>query len=80
MVVELGYAAAPTIGFDATMKAQVAAAILVFRVITYLLPLPLGAAGYVVWRRNRSWRMDETARDEIAGGHYGPDAPIPGSA
>jgi len=34
----------------------VAAAVLVFRALTYVLPIPLGLATYVFWRRNRSWR------------------------
>ncbi len=69
-VVELGYAAAMTIGLDELTKAQVVAAILVFRVITYALPIPLGAASYVVWRRNRSWRMAEAERANLVGDAY----------
>jgi uncharacterized membrane protein YbhN (UPF0104 family) len=69
-VVELGYAAALTIGLDPITKAQVVAAILVFRVITYALPIPLGAAAYLIWRRNRSWRLDEGSRLELAGDAY----------
>ena len=37
-------------------RADVAAAVLVFRALTYVLPIPLGALAYVIWRRNRSWR------------------------
>jgi uncharacterized protein (TIRG00374 family) len=37
-------------------RALVAAAVLVFRALTYVLPIPLGLATYVFWRRNRSWR------------------------
>lgn len=69
-VVELGYAAAMTIGLDEVAKAQVVAAILVFRVITYALPIPLGAGAYIVWRRNNSWRMSEEERAELAGDAY----------
>lgn len=69
-VVELGYAAALTIGLDGITKAQVVAAILVFRAITYVLPIPLGASAYVLWRRNRSWRMTEPERAELAGDVY----------
>lgn len=29
---------------------------LIFRALTYVLPIPLGLAAYVLWRRNRSWR------------------------
>jgi uncharacterized protein (TIRG00374 family) len=37
-------------------RAAVAAAVLIFRALTYVLPIPLGLATYVFWRRNRSWR------------------------
>ena len=69
-VVELGYAAALTIGLDEATRTQVVAAILVFRAITYALPIPLGAATYVIWRRNRSWRMSQEERATMAGDAY----------
>ncbi|MGY1691099.1 flippase-like domain-containing protein [Geodermatophilus sp. SYSU D01105] len=37
-------------------RALVAAAVLVYRVLTYVLPIPLGLGTYLFWRRNRSWR------------------------
>jgi putative heme transporter len=37
-------------------RPSVAAAVLVFRALTYVLPIPLGLVAYVFWRRNRSWR------------------------
>ncbi len=55
-VVELGYTAALGLGLESAAQAQVVAAILAFRFITFVLPIPLGAAAYVFWRRNRSWR------------------------
>lgn len=70
-VVELGYAASLTIGLDEATKAQVVAAILVFRAITYLLPIPLGAISYIVWRINRSWRLSRADRYARAGDAYG---------
>lgn len=69
-VVELGYAAVMTIGMDAMTSARVVAAILLFRAITYALPIPFGVVSYVVWRLNRSWRMDEPERDVLAGDTY----------
>jgi undecaprenyl-diphosphatase len=36
--------------------ARVVAAVLLFRVLTYVLPIGLGVGTYVFWRRNRSWR------------------------
>jgi uncharacterized protein (TIRG00374 family) len=52
--VELGLTAGLTAAGGA--EAEVVAAVLVFRVLTYVLPIPLGLATYVFWRRNRSWR------------------------
>jgi uncharacterized protein (TIRG00374 family) len=37
-------------------RAMVAAAVLIFRALTYVLPIPLGLVTYVIWQRNRSWR------------------------
>jgi putative heme transporter len=37
-------------------RALVAAAVLVFRALTYVLPIPVGLGCYVFWRHNRSWR------------------------
>jgi uncharacterized protein (TIRG00374 family) len=37
-------------------RAEVAAAVLIFRALTYVLPIPLGLVTYVIWQRNRSWR------------------------
>jgi uncharacterized membrane protein YbhN (UPF0104 family) len=39
-------------------SAQVVAAVLLFRMLTYVLPILLGALTYVVWRRKRSWWSD----------------------
>jgi putative heme transporter len=65
-VVELGYAAVLTIGLNDMVSAQVVAAILLFRAITYLLPIPLGVIAYLVWRANRSWRLSPEERDVLA--------------
>jgi uncharacterized protein (TIRG00374 family) len=67
-VVELGYTAALGIGVDDATKAQIVAAVLVFRFITYFLPIPLGTASYVYWRRNKSWRVDQNAEPADTGG------------
>jgi len=37
-------------------KEEVLAAVLLYRFLTFLPPLPLGLAGYVLWRQNRAWR------------------------
>ena len=55
-VVELGYTAALAIGVDEGLRAQIVAAVLLFRFITFALPIPFGAVSFIYWRRNRSWR------------------------
>jgi hypothetical protein len=37
-------------------RANVVAAVLLFRLLTYVLPIISGAFTYIYWRRNRSWR------------------------
>jgi len=37
-------------------NAQVVAAVLLFRLLTFVLPIAIGAGTYLFWRRNRSWR------------------------
>jgi uncharacterized membrane protein YbhN (UPF0104 family) len=39
-------------------RALVAAAVLVFRGLTYVLPIPLGVGTYLFWRHDRSWRRE----------------------
>ena len=40
----------------AEFKAQVTAAALLFRTLTYGIQIPLGGFTYLIWRRNKSWR------------------------
>jgi len=61
-VVELSYIGGLTVGTDVD-RAAVTAAVLVFRALTYGIQIPLGAATYLIWRANTSWRKvppDET--------------------
>lgn len=39
-------------------RALVAAAVLVYRALTYVLPIPIGMGTYLFWRHNRSWRRE----------------------
>jgi uncharacterized membrane protein YbhN (UPF0104 family) len=36
--------------------AQVVGSVLMFRLLTYVLPIVIGGCTYVIWQRNRSWR------------------------
>jgi putative heme transporter len=42
-------------------RPAVAAGVLVFRVLTYVLPIPFGVLTYVFWQRNKSWRRAPNA-------------------
>lgn len=37
-------------------QAQITAAVLVFRTLTYALQVPIGGITYVIWQRRKSWR------------------------
>src|SRR3954468_10908897 len=37
-------------------RAMVAAGTLIFRALTFVLPIPLGLGTYIFWQRNKSWR------------------------
>jgi uncharacterized protein (TIRG00374 family) len=52
-VVELGLTGPLIVGLDAAAAVRVAAAVLLYRAVTYLLPIPLGGAAYLWWRHSR---------------------------
>ena len=50
--------------------AQVTAAALLFRTLTYGIQIPLGGFTYVVWQRRSSWRAEQDPqRDEVSVAH-----------
>jgi superfamily II DNA/RNA helicase/uncharacterized membrane protein YbhN (UPF0104 family) len=49
-LVELGLVGIMAAGTDHRISAQVTAAVLLYRAVTYLPPIPLGAAAYLLWR------------------------------
>jgi uncharacterized membrane protein YbhN (UPF0104 family) len=63
-VVELGLTAALASGESTALTTKAAAAVLIYRALTFLLPIPVGAGCYVFWRVNKSWRRtpEERAR------------------
>jgi uncharacterized membrane protein YbhN (UPF0104 family) len=56
-VIDLGYIAGLT-AIDNGEHAQIVAAVLMFRFLTYAIQIPLGAFTYVIWRRAKGWRRD----------------------
>jgi putative heme transporter len=47
-------------------REEVVAGILVFRFLTYLLPIPIGVGTYLFWQRNTSWRKEPAAESPPA--------------
>jgi uncharacterized protein (TIRG00374 family) len=71
-IVEVAYAAA--LGWAAGTNAyddQIFAGVLVFRLFTYVLPVPLGGVCYVIFRRKRSWRVEAPPATDGADGTDG---------
>jgi hypothetical protein len=46
-------------------KAQVAAAVFMFRFLTYGIQIPLGAVTYMIWRRKEGWRNSAETGGEV---------------
>jgi uncharacterized membrane protein YbhN (UPF0104 family) len=63
-VIDLGYIGG-LVNFDNAEKAEIVAAVLLFRVLTFGIQIPLGAFTYVIWRRNKSWRREPPQVDPI---------------
>jgi uncharacterized membrane protein YbhN (UPF0104 family) len=49
------------------VRAQVAAAVLLFRALSFVVPIPLGLVMYLFWKRNTSWRRDPGTAPRPAG-------------
>lgn len=65
-VVELGYVGFLATGAAAGLEAQIAAAVLVFRAVTYVLPIGLGGIAWLVFRSARSWHQPQDTRGGIS--------------
>ena len=57
-LVELGLTATLGAGLPESTRNQIVAAVLVYRALTWLLPIPLGAGCWAFFRINTSWRHD----------------------
>ena len=59
-VIDLGYIGGLA-AFDSAEKAQIVAAVLLFRALTYGVQIPIGGFTYIIWRLKRDWRRPEDA-------------------
>lgn len=73
-VVELGLTAALGNGLTDAAQNQVAAAVLVYRALTWFVPIPLGIVSWLFWRSNHSWRRSIDDRHAEAGSDSGSDS------
>jgi uncharacterized membrane protein YbhN (UPF0104 family) len=61
-VVELGLTAALGTGLPDPTQNSIAAAVLVYRALTWFVPIPLGMVCWVFWRANTSWLRTNAER------------------
>jgi uncharacterized membrane protein YbhN (UPF0104 family) len=54
-VIDLGYIGGLT-AFDNAEKAEIVAAVLLFRALTYGIQIPIGGFTYIIWRVKKDWR------------------------
>jgi uncharacterized membrane protein YbhN (UPF0104 family) len=67
-VIDLGYIGGlTTLAPDSGEKAAIVAAVLIFRVLTYGIQIPIGGVTYLIWRAKRSWMRDTPPPGSIAG-------------
>ncbi len=64
-VIDLGYIGGLA-AFDSAEKAQIVAAVLLFRALTYGIQIPIGGFTYIIWRLKSDWRRaaDAAAQGE----------------
>jgi putative heme transporter len=58
--IDIGYIAGLT-AFDSAEKAQIVAAVLLFRALTFGIQIPLGGITYIIWRVKSDWRRPADA-------------------
>jgi len=66
-VIDLGYIGGLTTLADSGEKAAIVAAVLIFRVLTYGIQIPIGCVTYLIWRAKRSWMRSTPPPGSIAG-------------
>jgi putative heme transporter len=71
-VIDVGYIGGLAV-FDSGEKAQIVAAVLLFRALTYGIQIPLGGFTYLIWRGKKDWRSAADAERQRARVSYEPD-------
>jgi putative heme transporter len=68
--IDLGYIGGLS-AFDSAEKAQIVAAVLLFRALTYGIQIPLGGFTYIIWRVKSDWRSTEASEAQAVRATYG---------
>jgi uncharacterized membrane protein YbhN (UPF0104 family) len=78
-VIDLGYIGGLTslVSAGSQEKAAIVAAVLIFRVLTYGIQIPIGGFTYLIWRAKRSWMRDTPPPGSIAGELEAQQVPAP---
>lgn len=71
-VIDLGYIGGLS-AFYPDEKAAIVAGVLIFRVLTYGIQIPIGAFTYFIWRGKKSWMRDTPPPGSIAGELQAPE-------
>jgi len=73
-VIDVGYIGGLAV-FDSAEKAQIVAAVLLFRALTFGIQIPLGGFTYLIWRAKKDWRSEADAERQRARVSFAPDRP-----
>ncbi|MDH4111795.1 MAG: YbhN family protein [Actinomycetota bacterium] len=65
-VIDLGYIGGLAAMAPSDEKAAVVGAVLMFRVLTYGIQIPLGAFTYLIWKWNKAWRREQPLDDQAS--------------
>jgi uncharacterized membrane protein YbhN (UPF0104 family) len=65
-VIDLGYVGGLT-QIDPAHKPEIVAAVLLFRLLTFGVQIPIGGLTYLIWRRTTAWRRERSGRDLVVG-------------
>jgi uncharacterized membrane protein YbhN (UPF0104 family) len=54
-------------GLPAALQPQVLAAVILYRIATFLVPIPIGLVTYLYWRNSQKWRRPIDSRRIVDG-------------
>jgi uncharacterized membrane protein YbhN (UPF0104 family) len=64
-VIDLGYVGGLSALVPDSLKAEVVAAVLLFRLLTYGIQIPIGGFTYLIWRGKKDWRKPTPDEDPL---------------